>query len=239
MEESLLDQVEFQENPEPRCPAVLLLDTSGSMRGQPIQELNQGLRAFDTAVKADQLAALRVEVAIITFGGSVQAVDVRGGGKLRDFDAQQAFVTVDGFQPTTLSAGGSTLMGEAVRKGLELLSDRKEIYKQNSLDYFRPWIFLITDGKPTDEWQTAAQRVKEEEARKGVMFFGVGVEGADIGTLGQFSSQRPPLKLKGLAFGELFQWLSRSLSAVAHSQPGDQTPLPPVGWAQVDTSHDG
>jgi uncharacterized protein YegL len=238
MDDMLLDQAEFADNPEPRCPVILLLDTSGSMKGQPIQELNDGLRSFSTAVKADRLASLRVEVAIITFGGSVEAIDVRKGtGERAAVDAQQAFVTVDGFQPPTLAARGGTPMGEAVRKALTLLRERKEIYKDNSLDYFRPWMFLITDGKPTDQWKTAAGQVKDEEARKGVIFFGVGVEGADMQTLAQFSDQRQPLKLRGLAFEELFQWLSKSLSAVAHSKPGEMVPLPAVGWAQADTSH--
>jgi len=118
---------------------------------------------------------------------------------------------------------------------LQLLHDRKEVYKQNSVDYFRPWLFLITDGKPTDEWHAASQQLRDEESRKGVIVFAVGVEGADLKILTEFSGQRAPLHLKGLAFGELFQWLSKSLSAVAHSRPGEQTPLPPVGWAQVDT----
>ncbi|MCC7107596.1 MAG: hypothetical protein IT307_20865, partial [Chloroflexi bacterium] len=56
-------------------------------------------------------------------------------------------------------------------------------------------------------------------------------------TLARFSDQRPPLKLKGLAFRELFQGLSKSLTAIAQSRPGEQAALPPVGWAQVDTSH--
>ncbi len=128
-------------------------------------------------------------------------------------------------------------MGSAVHRALKLLRERKEIYKQNSLDYFRPWIFLITDGKPTDEWRLAAQQIKEEEARRGLLFFSVGVEGADLDTLSQFSDQRQPVKLKGLAFEELFQWLSASLSAVAHSKPGEMVPLPAVGWAEIDTSH--
>jgi uncharacterized protein YegL len=154
------------------------------------------------------------------------------------FDAHHAFVTVDRFQPPVLAANGGTPMGEAIQRALALLRERKEIYKQNGLDYFRPWIFVITDGKPTDRnWQGAAQQVKLEEARKGVIFYGVGVENADMKTLSQFSDARPPLKLKGLAFAQLLNWLSKSLSAVAHSRPGEQAPLPPVGWGEIDTSH--
>lgn len=238
MTQEALTQIEFPDNPEPRCPVVLLLDTSGSMTGEPIDELNDGLRQFSQAVKADPLASLRVEVAIIAFGGTVQAIDVRSGeARPIAFDAQQAFVTADSFQPPTLVAGGETPMGEAVHLGLALLRQRKDIYKQQGLDYFRPWLFLITDGQPTDEWESAAREVREEEARKGVAFFGIGVEGANMQTLASFSDQRQPLKLRGLAFRELFQWLSKSLSAVAHSKLGEQAPLPAVGWAEIDTGH--
>lgn len=236
--ENYLDQAEFADNPEPRCPVILLLDTSHSMHGDPINQLNEALDAFAAALKRDTLASLRVEVAVITFGGTVQVMNVRGGGHQRfDFEAAEAFVTADGFEPPALSVSGNTPMGEAVRRALTLLRERKEIYKQNSLDYFRPWIFLITDGQPTDDWESAAQQVRDEEHRKGVIFFGVGVEVANMEILSQFSEQRSPLKLRGLAFGELFQWLSKSLSSVAHSKPGEQTPLPAVGWAEVDTSH--
>ncbi len=234
MDLTVLDQAEFADNPEPRCPVVLLLDTSGSMQGKAVGELNDGLKAFKDAIQADRLAALRVEVAIIPFGGHVKPVDVRADTRTA-FDPQSPFVTADSFAPPHLLANGDTPMGSAVRQGLQLLRDRKEVYKQNGIDYFRPWMFLITDGKPTDDWQAAAQQLREEENRKGVIFFSVGVEGADLGSLAQFSSQRSPLRLKGLAFSELFQWLSKSLSVVAHSKPGEQAPLPPVGWAQVDT----
>lgn len=259
MVQNYLDQTEFADNPEPRCPVVLVLDTSGSMNGEPIKELNEGLRAFTEALQNDPLASLRVEVALITFGGKVRAVNVRGsevspgkeiitfnpqGLAVRPkaesipFDASQAFVTVDRFQPPILDASGETPMGGAIQRALALLRERKEIYKQNGLDYFRPWIFVITDGKPTDRnWKAAANQVKQEEARKGVVFYAVGVENADMQVLSEFSDARPPLKLKGLAFSELFNWLSKSLSAVAHSRPGEQAPLPPVGWGSVDTSH--
>lgn len=238
MEDNLLDQAEFADNPEPRCPVVLALDTSGSMNGAPIQELNQALKTFAGALQSDRLASLRVEVAIVTFGGQVKVWGLVESGKSVTYEAQNAFVTVDHFSPPKLEATGNTPMGEAVMRALGLLRERKVVYHQSGMDYFRPWLFVITDGKPTDSnWETAAAQVKEEEARKGVTFYGVGVENADLNVLAKFSDARPPLKLKGLAFGELFQWLSKSLAVVAHSRPGEQAPLPPVGWGAVDTSH--
>ena len=60
----LEDAVEFAENPEPRCPCVLLLDTSGSMRGEPIAALSEGLKAFKEDLTKDPLASRRVELAV-------------------------------------------------------------------------------------------------------------------------------------------------------------------------------
>lgn len=67
-----LDQVpfgaaEFADNPEPRCPCLLLLDTSGSMRGAAIAELNEGLITFKDELAADSLAMKRVELAVVYF----------------------------------------------------------------------------------------------------------------------------------------------------------------------------
>src|ERR1051325_11617572 len=96
---------EFAENPEPRCPCVLLLDISGSMRGDPIDELNAGLADYKDSLAADTLAMKRVEVAIVTFGGTVEvACD---------------FTTADAFQPPTLAAHGETPMGAALLQGME------------------------------------------------------------------------------------------------------------------------
>jgi uncharacterized protein YegL len=220
MANQYLEQVEFDtSNPEPRCACVLLVDVSGSMSGEPIQQLNEGLVAFQQALNADSLASLRVELAIVSFGSNVTVA--------RDF------VTANQFQPPKLSASGSTPMGQAINLGLDMVTQRKSTYQQNGVAYYRPWIFLITDGAPTDEWQSAAQRVKQLEASKGVAFFAVGVQGANMNTLGQIAT-RTPLQLKGLNFRSMFVWLSQSLTSVSHSQVGQQTPLPaPQGWAEV------
>lgn len=63
---------EFAENPEPRIPCILLVDTSGSMQGEPIRQLNEGLTVYKDACFADPLAAKRVEAAVVTFGGTVE-----------------------------------------------------------------------------------------------------------------------------------------------------------------------
>lgn len=216
---SVYDAVEFAENPEPRCACVLLLDVSGSMGGSPIAALNQGLQAFQQDLASDDLASKRVEIAIVTFGSGAQII--------------QEFVTADQFQAPTLSVSGATPMGAGIHQALDMVRDRKATYKANHVAYYRPWIFLITDGGPTDEWQSAAQRVQQEEQAKGVAFFSVGVQGADMGVLQQISS-RQPLMLQGLKFTELFVWLSKSTQSVSHSKVGEQVPLqPPSGWAAV------
>lgn len=234
MEYGGLGDTPFSDNAEPRCPVVLVLDTSYSMSGDPIRELNDGVALLASELKDDSLARQRVELAVVTFGGSVQALDVRSGHGTVPFDAAQAFALADEFSPPTLRADGDTPMGEAMRRALELIRDRKEIYKSHGLDYYRPWIFLMSDGAPNDAgWESAADHANQEEARKGVLVFAIGVSGADMRTLARFTTLRPPLLLSGLKFKEFFMWMSRSLAKVSESKPGEQVPLPAVDWGTI------
>lgn len=238
---------EFAENPEPRVPCVLLLDTSGSMAevvgnfGQETGEtvvqdgqiynvvsngttridlLNEGLVILKEALAADSLASRRAEIAIVTFGGAVTTV--------------QDFVTAENFQPPRLHASGSTPMGQAILTGLDMIARRKATYRSAGVAHYRPWIFLITDGGPDpgDPWKSAALQVKQGEASKSFAFFTVAVEGANMDVLAQIAS-RPPAKLKGVNFREMFLWLSQSMQAVSQSSPGDPVPLPTPGWTEV------
>lgn len=236
-------------NAEPRCPCVLLVDVSGSMgeivssAGQSlgytiqqdgktyqavsggvsrIDKVNEGLRAYHADLMSDSLASQRVEVSVISFGSSVQTV--------------VPFVTAHEFVPPTLEANGETVMGAAIIQAIDAITERKRLYRQNGLHFYRPWIFFITDGEPTDAWQAAAAKVQEGEKNKSFAFFAVGVEGANFEILRQISAARKPLELKGYSFREMFVWLSQSQRSVSQSNPGqeDQVKLKsPAGWANL------
>jgi uncharacterized protein YegL len=218
----LEEAVEFAENPEPRCPCVLLLDTSGSMHGMRINGLNEGLQTFREDLAKNDLARNRVEVAVITFDSDVKVV--------------RNFVTADQFNPPTLTAQGLTHTGSAIHKALDIIQERKMQYRNNGVNYYRPWVFMITDGdpqgEPNDIVEQAAQRIKDDEANKRVAFFAVGVEGANMTRLSQLVA-RTPLQLQGLRFQEMFIWLSASMQRVSLSKPDDQVALPPPGWGVV------
>lgn len=218
-----IEPSDLPENTDPRCPTVLILDVSGSMAGSAIRELQEGVAQYLDELSADTLAKRRVELAIVTFGGVVQVLN--------------QFSSPDHFIKPTLTATGDTPMGKAVVTALELLKERKVQLSRQGIPQYRAWVFLITDGGPTDErhavWNEAIQQLKEGEGKRSFMFFAVGVKGANFEKLKQLSPERPPIQLDGLRFRDLFQWLSASQKMVSSSQPGDQVVLPPVNWGII------
>ncbi len=190
--------------------------------GAPIEALNAGLQTFCEELNKDDLARKRVEVAIVSFDSQVKVI--------------QDFVTADRFEAPILRAQGMTSMGTGIEQALDLIADRKFQYRNNGVTYYRPWVFLITDGEPQgesdDAVRRAVDRLRDDETGKRVAFFAVGVENANMKRLSEISV-RAPLKLQGLNFREMFVWLSASMQRVSNSKPDEQVPLPPPGWGEV------
>ena len=212
VDEALLD------NPEPRCPVVLLLDTSYSMQGNPINQLSEGVGALYNALRDDDLASVRVDLSVISFGQTVAVL--------------QDFATVSESEAPKLKVNGIPSLSDlpsnsgAIVKALKNIESRKGEYRDAGISYYRPWIFLITDGEPTDNTQEASSMLQSSINGKKVIFFGIGVENANLDKMKQISgSPDRVFKLNGLNFKELFQWVSSSLASVSSSRVGDTLKL--------------
>lgn len=212
------DEIEFAANPQPRCPVVLLLDTSGSMAGPPISALNAGLKTFSKELTTDTVASSRVEIAVITFDSTVRVI--------RDFAVGLSV-------PPVLTAQGSSDMGAGIERSLDVIEIRKKAYNQNGIPYYRPFVLMITDGEPTSDYGRAAARVREAEQNKRIAFFAVSAGQANMKRLSEIAV-RPPKRIESLKFAELFIWLSASLKAVSQSSPGEMVGSPSTsGWEVV------
>jgi uncharacterized protein YegL len=215
------------ENPTPRVPVSLCIDTSSSMAGDKIRELIRGVNAFYDAVEEDDDAHDAAEISIVEFNSSTNLI--------------QDFASVDRLQRIgTLSPTGLTAMGEGVNLALDTLEDRKAMYSGSGVLYYQPWLVLMTDGQPngdSHELERAVQRVATMVTAKKLTVFPIGIGAdADMAALARFSPNRRPLRLKNLNFKEFFEWLSRSVSRVSRSTPGDAVKLDPTGldgWAEL------
>lgn len=208
---------------EKHIACVLLVDTSGSMiYDGAIDELNEGLRAFGQALKNDSKAAGCADVCVISFNSQVELV--------QDFCPGYEYVA------PVLRASGATALNEAIITGIDMLEQRKELYKSLGIDYWRPWLFLLTDGIPTDKQynDAAHQRMKEalEVGKPKINFFPMGIGNANIEYLKSYTKNGSGLVLKASQdnFSDAFVWLSNSIVEVSHSNPSqdklDLQPLP-------------
>jgi len=212
---------------EPHLACALLLDTSGSMTGQPINSLNQALQDFKEKVSMDEMAQKRVDIAIIEFNSQVRVV--------------QDFTPILQMQPITLQATGSTAMGEGINTAIDMVKERNRFYSGLGTPCFKPWIFMITDGASTDSIEDAIRRIQEEE-RKGshgkLKFFALGVSGYDKETLFRLTNR--VMELRDTNFSGIFNWMSESMVAISVSRVGDEAPLPtlPENVRKADPNRD-
>jgi len=207
-------------NFEQKSICCFVVDVSGSMSGQPIDSLNQGLQEFHQQISNDTTTSNRLEVAIVEFSSVATTI--------------QQPALVEDFTMPTLVTKGSTALVDGVREAIQLVKSRKAWYKQTGQPYLRPWIILITDGAPDSgqDVNSLAQEIRAAATTKDFVFLAIGVENADMNMLNQIASpDMPPAHLVGLKFADFFKWVSASMSVVAASKDGDKINLPnPSSW---------
>jgi|SaaInlV_200m_DNA_4_1039719.scaffolds.fasta_scaffold01987_3 uncharacterized protein YegL len=223
MNDLILYDKDLAENPTARIPICLVLDTSASMDGAPIEELNKGVKLFMEAILEDEMTRFSADISIVTFGQIVEE--------------ELKFGSIEEQETPTFYAGGLTPMGEAMLTSVELLDNRKKEYQKAGVDYFQPWLVIMSDGAPTDlvETEAAIKIVSKLYNDKKLILFPIGIgDRADMNKLSQFG--RPAAKLNGLKFKEFFEWLSQSVSIVSQSSPGETITLDEDGiksWVTI------
>ena len=220
---AVIADVALVDNTEERTPLVLVLDRSGSMEGDRISALNQGLKTLEQEMKSDETTSTKGRVLVIQFGGDDE---VEVGQWLDAMD----------FAAPTLVANGRTPTGNAIQTALSVIEAQKVELKAAGISYKRPILMLMSDGEPTDAWEAAAATCRAAESANKVTVFSIGIgEDSNLNTLGQFSN-KGAVSLNGLNFKELFVWLSNSVKAVAKTAQGQAAQLPAINtWASVGT----
>lgn len=218
--------MEQARNKDQKCPVVLLLDTSGSMDGAPIDELNKALVQIKEDILNDTMLSNRLELGIVAF----------------DDDARVER-PIDLISPDTdlpiLNIGGVTNLVAGMNKAIELVTDRKNFYKSNGEQYYRPFIVLFTDGAPTntpEEIEELDQNIQKLSDEKRFIFLPFGVDGADMQLLAKLAAQSADERLKNIGtafamkdvskFTEVFQFVSASISGIMEKGGTQAVQLP-------------
>lgn len=191
-----------------KVPICLCIDVSGSMSNvdgsnmSKIEEVNKYVNVFLDYVRNDERAKKISDICIITFGGTVNVVS--------------SYNSIENIPNQNFKAGGGTPLGEAVSKAVELLDTRRKYYKDNNIEHWKPIMLLMSDGEPTDSYQSSAANFSKRVLNKELKVFPVGMGTSfNMSILKQFAPDPnfQPKQIKTSAeYEKLFNLLSSSSS---------------------------
>lgn len=193
---------------EPHMACLFLVDTSGSMAGEPISELISALNKFKVEVCEDPTTKDILEVAIVEFNTTVHVV--------------QEFVPVEYMEPVSLTAGGGTDMNAGLRTAIDMIVERGRFYRRTGAEPYCPWIVMITDAYPNDSVDNIAEEIYSLDQQDKLRLWSLAVKGANEKLLLKLGHGKRVLKLEGYDFSKFFNWVNKSMRSISVSSPGEK-----------------
>lgn len=205
---------DLEESQIRRLPVFLVIDCSGSMRGEPIHAMEMGLQTLLHDLKEDPVCLESVWLSVIAFGSAVELL--------------LPLSDLDGSEIPDLHAEGATCMGEAIKFAQDQITEEVRNTTENTKGDWKPMVFLFTDGEPTDDWEDRADEFKNS-GQALIVACGAGPEVKDevLNRIGHHALQLNDTQPGTLT--EFMNWVSQSVTARSHviGRGADDILLPP------------
>ncbi len=179
-----------------RLPVYLLLDTSGSMSGEPIEAVKNGVQVMISSLRQNPQAIETAFISVITF----------------DTSAQQIIPLTDlaSFQMLDIKATGVTALGDALKLVANKIDTEVAKTTTETKGDWKPLVFIMTDGIPTDDWQNGLTEFKKRKTAFTVAC--AAGSGADTNILKQITENVVSLDTAdSTSIGKFFQWVTASI----------------------------
>ncbi len=183
-----------------RLPVYLVLDVSGSMHGEPIEAVRNGVQTLVSTLRMDPYALETAYLSVITFDGN----------------AKQVVTLTDlmNFQPPNIDAGSTTSLGEALKLTKSCIEQEVQKTTAEVKGDWKPLVFLMTDGMPTDDWQAGLQEFKQ--AKTGMVIACAAGPNADTDILKQITESVVSLDTADTStIQAFFKWVSASVTTAS------------------------
>lgn len=178
-----------------RLPVYLLLDTSGSMGGEPIEAVKNGVQVMISSLRSNPQAQETAYISVITFDSSARQII-----PLTDLGT---------FQMLDIQATGTTSLGEALKVVSNCIDREVAKTTPETKGDWKPLVFIMTDGSPTDDWQSGLAEFKKRKTAFTVAC--AAGSGADTSVLKQITDNVVSLDTDTQSIAKFFAWVTASI----------------------------
>lgn len=180
-----------------RLPVYLLLDTSGSMHGEPIEAVKNGVEILISSLRQDPYALETAYLSIISFDTTARQL--------------MPLTEISMFQPPQLQATGTTQLGDALALLATKIDQEVQKTTPDARGDWKPLVFIMTDGAPTDDWEIGFEKLKQ--VKTGMIIACAAGHNADTTILKQITEVVVELATADSnAIKAFFKWVSASIS---------------------------